>query len=264
VFNSHEGRYGYRRIWSELADLNTVCAHSRVRRIMKEKSLFAIQPKSFVPKTSDGRADAPSPNLLLEEGLPEGKNQVLAGDITYLKWGKSWVYLAVVLDLYSRKIVGWSISERIDAKLVTAALKQALKKRKIGKGAMFHSDRGSQYGSKMFRKALKKAQIRQSMSGRANPYHNAWTESCIGTIKREMKCLKGFSADENVRLKVFEYIETYYNTRRKHSSLGYETPSSFEAKEEVGFHPEILIPTSFEGIGAGPTGIVVGSRKGSS
>lgn len=175
IFKSHSRRYGYRRIWQELADQGIICAPARVRRIMAERALRAIQPKTFSPKTSDGRADKPSPNLLLNQPLPRRPNQVWTGDITFIPTSEGWAYLAVVIDLYSRKIVGWALADHLRADLVTDALKQALGSRRSSHGAIFHSDRGSQYGSVSYRNLLRRAGMTQSMSARANPYHNAWT-----------------------------------------------------------------------------------------
>ena len=196
---------------------------------MAERGLHAIQPKNFIPKTSDGRADKPSPNLLLEKPLPATPNQVWAGDITFIPTSAGWLYLAVVIDLCSRRIIGWSLADHLRTDLVLEALHQALQTRSA-KGAIFHSDRGSQYGSVAFRQALAKAGLLQSMSARANPYHNAWTESFIGTLKREMLQEGCFENAADARLEIFEYIEAYYNTHRKHSALRYKTPSQFETQ----------------------------------
>ena len=148
---------------------------ARVRRIMLERGLKAIRPKTYVPKTSDGRADNPSPNLLLDQPLPELPNRVWAGDITFIPTAAGWIYLAVVIDLCSRKIVGWALADHMRAELVGDALKQALGSRDTVPDLIFHSDRGSQYGSGAYRQILSQAGMRQSMSARANPYHIAWT-----------------------------------------------------------------------------------------
>ena len=231
IFNRHRRRYGYRRIQEELADQDITCAPARVRRIMMERSLKAIQPKTYVPKTSDGRADKPSQNLLLNQPLPEKPNQVWAGDITFIPTASGWLYLAVVIDLCSRRVVGWSLANHMRTQLVTDALKQALDSRSIPKGLIFHSDRGSQYGSGAYRKILIDADMSQSMSARANPYHNAWTESFMGTLKTEMLGDGCFINDADARTEIFDFIECYYNTQRKHSSLKYQTPAQFEAEK---------------------------------
>lgn len=228
IFKRHRRRYGYRRIWEELSDKSIVCAADRVRRIMKERSLRAIQPKTYVPKTSDGRADKPSPNLLLDQPLPARPDQVWAGDITFIPTSAGWLYLAVIIDLCSRKIVGWALADHLRSQLVIDALQQALGSRSTAQKPIFHSDRGSQYGSNAYRQLLSQAGMRQSMSARANPYHNAWTESFMGTLKSEMLQDGCFLNNKDARIEIFSYIESYYNTHRKHSSLGYKTPAQFE------------------------------------
>ena len=197
---------------------------------MKERGLYAIQPKNFVPKTSDGRADKPSPNLLADQPLPDAPNRVWAGDITFIPTSQGWRYLALVIDLYSRRIVGWSLANHMRADLVCNALKQALGSRRDFEGVIIHSDRGSQYGSSKFRALLGEASARQSMSARANPYDNAWTESFIGTLKNEMLQNGTFIDESDARVELFAYIDGYYNSRRKHSSLGYLSPTVFESQ----------------------------------
>lgn len=229
LFKHHRRRYGYRRLCQELSDRAIVCAPAKMRRIMAEKGLRALQPKSFIPKTSDGRADKPSPNLIANTPLPEAPNRAWAGDITFIPTSHGWLYLAVVIDLCSRRVVGWSLADHMRSDLVLAALHQALQTRSA-QGAIFHSDRGSQYGSCLFRTALAKAGLRQSMSARSNPYHNAWTESFIGTLKLEMLQGGCFQDATDARTEIFDFIEGYYNTRRKHSALGYLSPSQFEAQ----------------------------------
>ena len=231
IFHAHRARYGYRRIHQELAARDVVCAECRVRRIMRERGLVAIQHRGFKPQTSDGRADAPSPNLIARDGLPTGPDRAWAGDITYIRTAGGWLYLAVVIDLYTRRAIGWAIADNMRADLVVAALDQAIGSRPgVGDGGrIFHSDRGSQYGSRKFRELLAGAGITQSMSGRANPYDNAWSESFIGTIKREFIGDGEFEGMADAKPAIFEYLEGYYNTRRLHSSLGYKTPAAFEA-----------------------------------
>ena len=229
IFWQHRRRYGYRRIWKQLAAQSIVCAPTRVRRLMREHGLVALQPKTYVPQTSDGRADAPSPNLLLGQPAPTLPNQVWAGDITFIPAGDKWLYLAVVIDLCSRRIVGWQLADHMRSELVTDALRKALAARANTRGVIFHSDRGSQYGSAAFRSLLTTAGIRQSMSARANPYHNAWTESFMGTLKAEMLQDGRFIDQADAATEIFAFIDAYYNTQRLHSSLNYRSPSSFES-----------------------------------
>ena len=230
IFHHHRQRYGYRRIGQELRDAAIVCAPARVRRLMKARDLRAVTPRRFTPRTSDGRADKPSPNLLENQPMPTGPNQVWTGDITYIPTAGGWLYLAVVLDLYSRKIVGWSLAPHMRASLVVDALRQAIGSRTRGPTAttIFHSDRGCQYSSTAFRQLLAHSRITPSMSARANPYHNAWTESFIGSLKTEMLRDGSFLCETDAKFEIFEYIEMYYNNQRKHSSLRYQTPAQFE------------------------------------
>ena len=230
IFKRHRRCYGHRRIWSELADNHITCAPSRVRRIMAARGLKAIQPKTHVPKTSDGRADKPSANLLLGKNQPDQPDRVWAGDITFIPTETGWLYLAVVIDLCTRRIVGWSLARHMRANLVADALRQALEKRRPEPGLIFHSDRGSQYGSGEYRGLLGRSAMLQSMSARANPYHNAWTESFMGTLKTEMLQGGRFINEGDARKELFAFIEGYYNTRRKHSSLGYRSPAQFEGE----------------------------------
>ena len=232
IFRSHRGRYGHRRIHSELGDAGLTCAPARVRRLMRERGLKAIQPRTYVPRTSDGRADLPSPNLLLGQPGPSKPDEVWAGDITHIPTSTGWLYLAVVIDLCSRRIVGWALDDHLRASLVCDALEQGLGSRAIAPGEpgpIFHSDRGSQYGSGAFRQLLREHRLTQSMSARANPYHNAWTESFMGTLKAEMLQGGAFIDAQDARTEIFAYIDGYYNTRRKHSSLAYQTPVQFES-----------------------------------
>ena len=229
LFHQHRRRYGYRRIWKQLAADGITCAPDRVRRLMQERGLIAIQPKTYVPQTSDGRADLPSPNLLLDQPLPSQPNEVWAGDITFIPCGEKWLYLAVVIDLCSRRIVGWALADHLRSDLVVHAMQQAIASRRHTTGLIFHSDRGSQYGSRAFRDLLRRAGMRQSMSARANPYHNAWTESFMGTLKAEMLQNGRFINASDARAEIFAFIDGYYNTQRLHSSLNYRTPSHFEA-----------------------------------
>ena len=229
IFRTHRRRYGYRRIWKDLQAAGHPCAPDRVRRLMRERGLQALAPRTYVPRTSDGRADAPSPNLLSGQPLPQKPNEVWAGDITFIPTQEGWLYLAVVIDLCSRRIIGWALADHLRADLVAEALGRALASRRGTRGVIFHSDRGSQYGSRLYRRLLEENGLRQSMSARANPYHNAWSESVIGRLKTELLQGGTFSDSADARTELFAYIEGYYNTHRRHSSLNYLTPASFEA-----------------------------------
>jgi putative transposase len=233
IFREHKRRYGYRRIVRELSKLGHACAPARVRRLMKENALIALQPKSYKPQTSDGRADAPSANLVKDELPPDKINKIWVGDITYVACGEKWIYLAVVMDLCSRRILGWALGDHLRSSLVEEAMEKALRARQCPTGLIFHSDRGSQYGSKSFRSLLKKAGTIQSMSRRANPYDNATMESFMGTLKAELIQDGSFINEQDATLEISAYIDCYYNTQRMHSSLDYLNPNQFEAKQKL-------------------------------
>lgn len=228
IFWEHKRRYGARRIAQELASRETCCDVGRIGRLMREMGLRAIQPKSFRPRTTDSRHRLGySPNLLLTSPRPTRINQIWIGDITYIPLeNATFVYLAMLLDLYSRRIVSWELRDHMKETLVLAALRGAIRSRQPGVGLMHHTDRGGQYAGKEYRRVLQRAEIRQSMSRADSCYDNAFMESCFGTIKTEleMECYKDETA---ARREIGTYV-TYYNTRRRHSGLGYLTPEQYE------------------------------------
>lgn len=232
IFTDHRRRYGSRRISAELNAAGIKAGRYRVRRAMREQGLRAIQPRSFVPKTTVADNRRASPNLLKEAKATE-PGAVLVGDITYLPLinGK-WCYLASWQDRVSRRVAGWKVSDRMTDDLVIDALDKALMRGLVGKDAIIHSDRGSQYSSGSFRKLLSKNGLRQSMSGRGNCYDNAQAESFWARLKTELLENGAFRNVEEARSETFSYIEGYYNRVRRHSSLGYLSPDEFERKLE--------------------------------
>lgn len=236
IFENHKSRYGSRRIQSELKDNGIEIGKYKVRSLMKEQNLVAIQPKSFVPKTTQSHPWLKrSPNLLLEESnQPTAPNQVIVGDITYLpskEFGYDvWLYLAVWMDLFSRKIVGWRVDEHMQDSLVILPMHQLIRLRQPEKGFIVHSDGGGQYGSNDFRELLKLHEFRQSMTRKDNHYDNAFIESLFSRFKAELLNGGTFLSLADAQAKVFEYIEGYYNTIRKHSSLDYRSPDQFEER----------------------------------
>lgn len=232
IFHANRRCYGYRRIARELEQRGIPCGQQRIRGLMRRQGLHALQRKRFTPRTSDGKASRPCPNLLAQSPPPDAPNQIWTGDITFIRGSGGWLYLAVVIDLCSRRIIGWSIAETMHTGLVIDALRQALQSRKRSSATIFHSDRGSQYASEGFRRLLIESGMRQSMSRLANPYDNAWTESFMGTLKTEMSGEAPFSDLHDARRKLFDYIDAFYNSRRLHSSIGYLSPNRFEAKLE--------------------------------
>lgn len=230
-FLQHRSRYGSRRLAPELREAGFTPGRHRTRRLMREEGLRAIQPRSFVPRTTDSRQTRkPSPNLLLErEVLATGPNQVLVGDITYVPLGGGkWAYLATWLDLFARKLAGWHLDTHMRAEIVLEALKKAEGRRCLGKGAIVHSDQGSQYASAKFRKHLAKQGYEQSMSRKGDCYDNAFAESFFSRLKGELLQDGIFDTFDDAFTEIFNYIECYYNSKRRHSALGYLCPDKFE------------------------------------
>jgi putative transposase len=228
VFWKHRRRYGARRIAEELADQGEVCSARLVARILRNQGLQAIQPKSFVPKTTDSQHHwGYSPNLILDTPEPCGVNQLWVGDITYVPLrGGAFSYLASLMDQYSRNIVGWELAETVTDELTLAVLRMAIRDRQPSAGLVHHSDRGGQYASHRYRAVLRRADMLQSMSRAGNVYDNAFMESCFGTFKTELEMTE-YENHRTARREIAEYID-YYRTERKHSALGYLTPIQFE------------------------------------
>lgn len=234
VFHFYRRRYGARRIREELRDEGHRVGRFQVRSRMKEQNLLAIQPKSFVPKTTQcDPALFRSPNLLLEEGnLPAAPNQVAVGDITYLPnlepGYDKWLYLAIWLDLFSHRIVGWHLDRHMGQDIVMTPFRQVIRDRAPGRGFIAHSDGGGQYGGHGFRGLLDLHGFRQSMARKDNHYDNTFAESLFSRFKAELLDGGVFYGLEDARYRTFEYIDRYYNTVRKHSSIGYMSPVQLE------------------------------------
>lgn len=234
IFRVHKRRYGSRRISKALQCEGHTVSRYKVGKVLRRHGLKAIQPRSFVPKTTDSRhAYKISPNLLLNRAMPAGPNEIWVGDITYIPLAAGcWCYLAAWMDLFSRKIIGWHIDENMQETLITAAFRKALKQRKVAKYLIIHSDRGGQYASNVFRKIIADNKMLQSMSRADNPYDNAFMESCFSRFKAELLQDGIFEDIEDARTEIFEYIEMYYNTIRLHSSIGYKSPLQYERQFE--------------------------------
>lgn len=230
IFSEHRRRYGVRRICAELKERGIKAGKHKCRRIMHKQGLRAIQPRSFVPRTTESKHPyAISENLLLERTAPVKPDEVWVGDITYMPLSAGrWAYLSVWMDLYSRRVVGWQLEAHMREELVTAALRKALYSRGKTKGLIVHSDRGGQYAAAGFRSLLKHRGMQQSMSRRDNPYDNASVESFFSRFKAEVLQDGAFESLEDARTETFEYIEMYYNTKRKHSGLNYLSPAKYE------------------------------------
>lgn len=232
VFNVHRKRYGSRRIKHELHRQGIPIGRDKVRSLMKSQNLVAIQPKSFVPKTTDSRHTLGySRNVLAQRGFPKGLDKAYVGDITYLATTSGeWLYLMTWMDLCSRRIVGWKIEEHMEDSLAIEALELAFAKRKPSPGLIVHTDRAGQFASADFRHLLGRHQCIQSMSKADNPYDNAYAESLFSRFKAELIQKGAFESKEDAITEVFDYIEVYYNTQRLHSSLRYMPPEEFENK----------------------------------
>lgn len=232
VFWRHGRKYGSRRIYFELQDEGYPAGRHRIRRVMRSAGLKAIQPRSFVPRTTNSRHSLGySPNLLLEMRLPpDGPLKVIVGDITFvpLQNGK-WAYLATWTDLFSRRILGWAIRDDMTENLIIEAFLMLLGRVKLPIGCIIHSDRGGQYGSKKFRQLLKLHGCRQSMSRAGETYDNAFAESLFSRYKAELLEGGSFADTEEARMETSQYIDGYYNPVRRHSSIGYKSPLAFES-----------------------------------
>mgnify|MGYP001584433403 CR=1 FL=1 len=221
--------YGRPRIVMALQKQGCECGKERVARLMREEGLQGHQRKRYNPYSTDSNHGfSIAPNVLASYGPVSAPDEVWVADITYIRVAEGWVYLAAILDLYSRKIVGWSMSSRIDTELTRTALRRAIKTRRAPQ--LHHSDRGSQYASDAYQKELKAYGITPSMSRSGNPYDNATMESFFGTLKAEEVRGQTYSSGHEARTAIFSYIETFYNTWRIHTSLpGGDTPIGLEA-----------------------------------
>ena len=221
--------YGAPRVEKELRKRGRRHGRSRVARLMKEKGWCGRQRRRYRVQTTNSNHDQPiAPNRLAEAPKATAPNRVWVADITYIETKEGWLYLAAILDLYSRKIVGWAMSERNDTALVLKALAMALLHRRPPARLLFHTDRGVQYASADYRQALGQAGFIASMSRRANCYDNATMESFWSTLKWELVYRCCFHTRAHARTQIFDYIETFYNRQRSHSALGYLSPVDFE------------------------------------
>lgn len=223
--------YGSPRVARQLRQEHQSCGRHRVARLMRQEGLAGLRKAAFRPRTTDSQHDQPiAPNRLGILGQPTQADQVWVTDITYVATNQGWSYLAVVMDLCSRKVVGWAAADHLKTSLVKEALSRALTGRRPAPGLLHHSDRGVQYASAEYQTLLKSWQIIPSMSARAYCYDNAAMESFFSTIKTELLHRQQWHSLAELKVALFDYIETFYNRRRLHSALNYESPIDFEAK----------------------------------
>jgi transposase InsO family protein len=239
LFHDSDRRYGSPRIHRDLQALGVKCSPKRVAQIMKEQRLVAHQPRKFVVTTNSNHAFPVAQNVLNREYQVEnvaGLNRAWAGDITYVSTAQGWLYLAVVLDLKSRRVIGWSMRDSLKQTLVHEALEMALGQRlcaevegELVEGQLlFHSDRGSQYAAHDYQEKLMESRIVGSMSRRGNCWDNAVVESFFATLKKEEVHRERYLTHEQAKASLFYYIEVFYNRRRRHSALGYLSPHDYE------------------------------------
>jgi len=229
IFEDNRRVYGSPRVHEQLLADGDHCSIHTVAKIMREEGLVAKGSKRFKPATTDSKHDrSVADNLLQRDFTAQGPNQKWVADLTYIPTQTGWSYLAVVLDVFSRMVVGWSIADHMRAGLVCEALRMAVRNRSPAKGLIHHSDRGVQYASGSYQDLLGAYEITCSMSGKGNCYDNAMMESFMGTLKIELVHGCDWADHDVVSQAVFEYIETFYNRVRLHSSLGYKSPLAYE------------------------------------
>lgn len=232
VFSEHRRRYGARRISKELQAQGLAIGRYQTTTLMQQQGLVAIQPKRFVPRTTNSNHRlGRSPNLLLDRPAPSRPGEVLVGDITYIPLTNgAFLYLACWQDMFSRVIVGWELADHMRSILIENALKKAITRKTLPKGLLVHSDGGGQYASEAFRNLLGQHEFLQSMTRKDNHYDNAMGESLFSRFKAELLEKGAFNGFDDAYAEIFEYIELYYNRKRRHSAIGYEIPERFEQK----------------------------------
>ena len=229
VYHESRNTYGSRRVYHELREQGIACSRQRIARLMRQDGLRAIQRQRYKQTTRPNPRLPVAPNVLNQDFTAQRPNQKWVADFTYIPTAQGWLYLATVLHVFSRQIVGWSMSERQPTGPVQDALQMALARRRPQTGLLHHSDRGSQYASHDYQKLLAKEHIQVSMSRSGNCYDNAMMESFFATLKSE--CVdRRYATRHEARSVIFDYIECWYNRRRRHSSLGYLSPAVFEQR----------------------------------
>lgn len=230
VFKESKETYGHRRIKKALRKQGIKCSSQRVRRIMRENGMISVHKVKYKATTNSNHNYPVAPNLLEKNFTATAPGQKWVGDITYIPTGEGWLYLAGVEDLYHRKIVGWSLGNRMTKQLTINAIDQAIRRELPEGGLIFHSDRGSQYAAYDYQDKLRANSIRQSMSAKGDCYDNASMESFFATLKKELIHRKRFKTRAEARLAIIDYIETWYNAKRIHSGLDYMSPMEYERK----------------------------------
>ena len=224
------GSYGRPRMTEELKEVGVDVGHRRVGRLMRANGITVERTRKFKATTDSDHTFNIAPNLLNRDFSAAGPNQKWAGDISYIWTREGWLYLSVILDLHSRRVIGWAVSNRMKRDLAIRALKMAIAFRSPPKGCIFQSDRGSQYCSHDYQQILRQHGFRASMSGKGNCYDNAAVETFFKTIKAELIWRRSWATRRQAEMAIFEYINGFYNPRRRHSALGWKSPVAFERK----------------------------------
>lgn len=228
IHKSSRGTYGSPRVLAELKGLGFKCSKQRVERLMKKNGIRAKTRRKFRVTTDSKHKFPVAPNILDRNFTPEASNAVWGGDITYVWTKEGWLFLAVIIDLFSRQVVGWSMDAKMTRELTLNALRMAINRRNPGAGLLHHTDRGSQYASTDYQQMLKAHKMICSMSRKGNCWDNACIESFFHSLKTEMIYWEEFETREEACRKIFEWIEVFYNRKRRHSTLGYLSPVNFE------------------------------------
>lgn len=228
IHGQSKGRYGVPRIHAELKARGFLCSRRRVARLMRELGLRGKSRRKYKVTTKAAPGRQPVPDLVGRRFQVQKPNTVWAGDISYLPTKEGWLYLAVMMDLHSRRVVGWAMGERFTTDLTLAALQMGVDRRQPPPGLIHHSDRGSQYSSHLYQQTLAEQNIRGSMGRKGDCFDNAVVESFFSTLKRELLLGQVFESRQEARTQVFEFIEVFYNRQRRHSTLGYRSPLEFE------------------------------------
>lgn len=224
------GSYGRPRMTEELNELGLQVGQRRVGRLMRQNGIQIVRTRKFKATTDSDHTFNIAPNLLQQDFTASGPNQKWAGDITYVWTREGWVYLSVIIDLFSRRVVGWAISNRLKQDLALRALNMAIAVRRPPAGCVHHTDRGSQYCAHDYQKLLRKNGFKISMSGKGNCYDNSAVESFFKSLKAELVWRRNWQTRRDVEIALFEYINGFYNPRRRHSALGWKSPVAFEKK----------------------------------
>jgi len=228
IFRTSGETYGSPRVYEDLNESGIPCSRTRIERLMKENGLIAKAARKYKATTDSDHPHPPSPDLVNRNFTSDAPDNLWVSDITYIHTDEGWLYLCTVIDLFSRRVVGWTQSKRMKADMVVRAIQMAVDARRPEAGIIFHSDRGSQYASKKVRKILKKYGFRQSMGSKGDAYDNAAAESFFHTLKVELVNWTRYFTRAEAKISLFRYIELFYNRKRRHSHCGQISPADYE------------------------------------